>query len=369
MWDSILSLLCIIIKKRGKVNDTLKSKIDKKGVIAYTGSFGTGKTTALKNFFRDNKEYEVIFFNAWEFDYSDKAKLTFINELLISIIKVNEFEIVKELGREALKKAWNLVKNYINFKGIDWNDNSSIDNYIKNYTKEWELLEELKRTIKLIADKSKNDIVIVIDDLDRSRPDFSLEVFEIAKHIFDVDNISIILVYDSESMNNIIQTKYGKTGGESYLSKYIDFEHPHIPVKIESDYFTNLDLFEHLTIKYPDEDISIRTIMKFKDNYGKQISSKKSIHSYKTEEELLFFIFLFAKMIDPNYLQYVKRDGKIKLTHREDLLEIFEKFEKEGAFKSEEWVNANDFIKQMKKEFIDQVYERALKDAINLAPD
>ena len=193
--------------------DRIQNKIDKNNVIAYTGAFGTGKTTTLDKYFSNNsKKYEVIFFNAWEFDFSKSPKTVFINELLISIYKKSEIsKVITGYMMKALTLSKNLVINKMANKGISFKstETNEFKQYISDYQTESEKIKKLKRLISKITEKITKKLVLVIDDLDRSRPDFALEIFEISKHIFDVQNISIILVYDNNSMNKMISKKYG----------------------------------------------------------------------------------------------------------------------------------------------------------------
>lgn len=47
-------------------------------------------------------------------------------------------------------------------------------------------LKELKQTLIKWAKKNKQPIVIIIDELDRCRPDYAVKTLEVLKHFFDV---------------------------------------------------------------------------------------------------------------------------------------------------------------------------------------
>ena len=252
--------------------DRIEQRIDKNNVIAYIGKFGTGKTTALEEYFKGKDKYKTIFFNAWEFDFSNDPKAVFINELLISLYKESGLkQQTKKNLHKALKVAMNITKNKLEQKGFSLKNDSLVDfdENIKNYKRESQKIKELKGLIQDIAKDIDGKVVIVIDDLDRARPDFALEIFEIAKHIFDVENISIILVYDKGSMDQMIQNKYGYiTSGEGYLKKYIDSTITHDEVRYESvDPGTYSSNVFDIIIKEYSGNISIRTIVKFKEEY------------------------------------------------------------------------------------------------------
>lgn len=347
---------------------TLAAKIKKNKVIAYTGKFGTGKTKALDDFFSSEESkllYKPIKFNAWEFDYANNPKLVFINELLISIYKeLGMKETSRKIMMEALEITGNLIFNFItdnlNKVGINFSrDEKKFDEMIKEYKTEKSKIAVLRKNITKLVSHSKKQVVIIIDDLDRARPDFSLEIFEIAKHIFAVENISLILVYDTNTMNNIIENKYGRINGESYLNKYIDFVEPHKVVTLTHNIY-NGNYFDYLITSYPKE-ISIRTISKFKENYDTNVVISEL--SFYRSRDLLYIFFLFIKMINPEYLVHKNYDSYTKYYHKDKILEVYKDLNSQKIFDSHEWDKLIDFIHSLRgnetpaNEVFKEVYE------------
>jgi hypothetical protein len=72
-------------------------------------------------------------------------------------------------------------------------------------------------------------LVIVIDELDRCRPNYAIQVLEKIKHLFSIPGIVFVLGIDREQIGFSIETLYGKgmdvTG---YLSRFIDIDY-HLP--------------------------------------------------------------------------------------------------------------------------------------------
>jgi hypothetical protein len=64
-------------------------------------------------------------------------------------------------------------------------------------------------------------IVFVIDELDRCRPDFALELMEQIKHLFSVRGITFLLVMNREQMEESIKAKYGIIHASKYLQKFV----------------------------------------------------------------------------------------------------------------------------------------------------
>lgn len=82
------------------------------------------------------------------------------------------------------------------------------------------------------ADQPPRPLVVVIDELDRCRPDFALGMVETIKHFFGVDNIHFVLVTNREHLLLSVTHKYGSfETADEYLRKFYDFQ-----VMYEHDY-------------------------------------------------------------------------------------------------------------------------------------
>lgn len=64
---------------------------------------------------------------------------------------------------------------------------------------------------------------LIVDELDRCRPNFSLEILEVIKHIFNVDKITFLISADSAQVHESIRHCYGAgIDSERYLEKFFD---------------------------------------------------------------------------------------------------------------------------------------------------
>ena len=66
----------------------------------------------------------------------------------------------------------------------------------------------------------------MIDELDRCRPTFALDVLEKIKHIFDVPGVFFVAALNKNALAKTIESAYGITDGNEYLSKFFDDTHP-----------------------------------------------------------------------------------------------------------------------------------------------
>jgi len=72
------------------------------------------------------------------------------------------------------------------------------------------------------GDLPAKKIVVVIDELDRCRPDYALSMLEIIKHFFDVNNVHFILGVNLAELENMARARYGeKLDARNYIGKFV----------------------------------------------------------------------------------------------------------------------------------------------------
>lgn len=77
---------------------------------------------------------------------------------------------------------------------------------------------------------SDQKLVIVVDELDRCRPDYALNLLEVIKHFFDVPNVHFILGVNLKELANSVRSRYGAdVQGAKYLQKFITVSMPLVP--------------------------------------------------------------------------------------------------------------------------------------------
>ena len=83
-------------------------------------------------------------------------------------------------------------------------------------------LETLKTCLKeLAADKP---IILFIDELDRCRPDYAVDMLEVIKHVFDVENVKVVLVTNTKQLRAVINHRYGmEVDAQKYLDKFLKY--------------------------------------------------------------------------------------------------------------------------------------------------
>lgn len=212
--------------------------------IVIDGNWGTGKTEfslKFKNYLNEvHSSKKVIYIDAFKEDHCDDPLLS-VTAAIASALPVPKQQALIKKAIPALKFAsvtalkagvsW-VVKQETDtladeFKeAIKDTSNAAIDGVMENIINEHINAEKninaLKEKIKELA--SENQIVIIIDELDRCRPNFSIEMLEKIKHIFDIENLYFILVTNLSQLKASVNHIYGNAvNSQSYLDKFIKY--------------------------------------------------------------------------------------------------------------------------------------------------
>jgi len=71
----------------------------------------------------------------------------------------------------------------------------------------------------------KGHVVVVVDELDRCRPDYAVRMLERIKHLYSLPGFVFVIATDNVNLRSAVKSVYGPgTDGEQYLRKFFDFE-------------------------------------------------------------------------------------------------------------------------------------------------
>jgi hypothetical protein len=92
-------------------------------------------------------------------------------------------------------------------------------------------------------------LIIVVDELDRCRPDFALEVIETAKHLYNVPGVCFIFGLNKSQFESAMRGRYGlEFDAQTYLQKFFEFE---VPLEIPA-YGKNSGVQRYVRHLFPD---------------------------------------------------------------------------------------------------------------------
>ena len=69
-------------------------------------------------------------------------------------------------------------------------------------------------------------VIIFVDELDRCRPSYAIELLERIKHLFNIGGLVFVLALDREQLGHSIKAVYGNgIDSDGYLRRFVDFEY------------------------------------------------------------------------------------------------------------------------------------------------
>ena len=232
------------------------------------GGWGTGKTEFCQKLVRLMQQYpnfQPVYIDAFRSDHSGEPLLALLAEIIKActpedtdgqpsekrksftnriakvagfgiktifkaamghVLKQNTDDLAEELQQimnddqearsvaETVTDTANIIANHT----ID----VTVEALLKEQIEAEKNLETLKSCMKeLAADKP---IILFIDELDRCRPDYAVDMLEVIKHVFDVENVKVVLVTNTKQLRAAINHRYGmEVDAQKYLDKFLKY--------------------------------------------------------------------------------------------------------------------------------------------------
>lgn len=216
-------------------------------VMAMDSPWGTGKTSAIQMLkaLMEEKSYKCLYFNAWKADHiadpliplvaqivgardpedlekSESTAITKVKKTASAIgrIMLNVGARAASAGLVNVDELTDVIVSEATGKSLD----TVIDAYLKQDDLYEQLREELGVVVSLLPSKQqKEHLIFFIDELDRCRPTFAVDLLERVKHIFDIDKVIFVLAVDAAQMAASVKSVYGEgIDSHGYLQRFFD---------------------------------------------------------------------------------------------------------------------------------------------------
>ena len=99
-----------------------------------------------------------------------------------------------------------------------------LEAYLEQRSTKEKLKKRLAKMSAKVADETKHPMVFIIDELDRCRPTFAIELLERVKHIFDAPNLVFVFGLNRDELCKSLQSVYGEIDSDVYLRRFFDME-------------------------------------------------------------------------------------------------------------------------------------------------
>lgn len=215
-------------------------------VLALDAAWGNGKTTFLRIWtqYLRNDGFAVVEFNAWDTDFSGDPFVALSTELLDGLQEFDEIEgnvtRTKEIAVEVLRSAIPTVIRLATSGFVNLNSDSAqelanafasyAETKVEDYQKAQKSFSKFKKNLQETANtleqsNENRPLIVVIDELDRCRPSYAVELLEIAKHLFAVDHIVFVLAVNRSELAHSIKSLYGNDfDAQGYLRRFFDVD-------------------------------------------------------------------------------------------------------------------------------------------------
>ena len=205
-------------------------------VLAVDAAWGAGKTTFLRMWTQHlrNSEFPVVEFNAWETDFSEEPFVTLSAEL-IDGIRSGKTKHLKEASEKVLRCvvpiAIRIAASIVPAsQTLGENAASFVEKRLSGHRDARRSVTEFKRALQDMAAESfeangNRPLIVAIDELDRCRPSYAVELLEVAKHLFSVDRIVFVLAVNLDQLAHSIRALYGSDfDAKGYLRRFVDVD-------------------------------------------------------------------------------------------------------------------------------------------------
>ena len=246
----------------------LTSDIDLSPMVI-DGGWGTGKTEFCQKLIRlmqqQRRNYQPVYIDAFRSDHSGEPLLALLAEIIKACTPEDTGEQPSEqrknITRKIAKAAGFVMKTVAKAavghvlkqntddlaEGLQqiMNDGQDADSLaetvtdaaatiashtidatvealLKEQIEAEKNLKTLKACLKELA--AEKPIILFIDELDRCRPDYAVDMLEVIKHVFDVENVKVVLVTNTKQLRAAINHRYGvAVDAQKYLDKFLKY--------------------------------------------------------------------------------------------------------------------------------------------------
>lgn len=243
-------------------------------VINLNSEWGSGKTYFLKRWLHTLKQYyPVVYVDAWKQDYSDDPLMTVVSSMInqlrtlagkdkedsfkaskkwiglfkaaapgiarglskrflgidpVEIMQANDDETIESLNEQD-NQLTDVKDNPID---MSFAASAAVQHILDEHDAKAMSIEALKASVKewigaaiglnsQEASQFNYPAFVFIDELDRCRPSYAVEMLEVIKHIFDIEGIVFVVATDTEQLQHAIKAVYGEGfDAKLYLGRF-----------------------------------------------------------------------------------------------------------------------------------------------------
>lgn len=200
--------------------------------IALQGEWGSGKTSLMTRLERalcsaPDSQFIGIEINTWEYSMMSSPEAT-VYKIMAQLVKElskddpaskNKFKgFLRGAGNFLYRGARESLKTIPGVGGVFavGLEAANVPTQLPEHSESYETasLSELRKALsesiqKSVTDAKKRGVIIFVDDLDRLNPPVAVEILELLKNIFTLDNCIFVLAIDYDVVVKGLKPKFG----------------------------------------------------------------------------------------------------------------------------------------------------------------
>lgn len=253
----------------------IASVIESQTTILLDSAWGTGKTVFVKRLqpYLADRGFPSVYFDAFEHDLTDDAFGSILGTLHSAIrtltppmakLPAKVARVAGVVGKSLLSVGAKVAVNTATAGLLSASDvekvfkldkatseslaktadelgdrlvERAVAKRVESHHSTVEAIRELRQLMTSVATRasanladvqinlnSQSRLIVIVDELDRCRPDFALRILEIVKHLLATEKVLFIISTDATQLSNTIKHVYGPgIDAELYLEKFYDF--------------------------------------------------------------------------------------------------------------------------------------------------
>lgn len=203
--------------------------------------------------FGNESSFLPIYYNAWENDYWDDP----LTSLAVAIAAEFDLESTLKIDSEKSESIAAIIDALLTPLQLGGSakalrEGLSAKSLIEEYEKRRTFRDRVSELADEVLEERANTLLLIIDELDRCRPEFAMKLLEEVKALFRSDKIIILYSGNETQLAETARGAYGPDfDGRRYLSKFYDMKvrlaeasHkrylPYLGVKNTANYFDKI---------------------------------------------------------------------------------------------------------------------------------
>lgn len=318
-------------------------------VVNIDSPWGTGKTFFLTNWRAGLYESRaVVYFNAWENDFTGDPMISLIANIRdqlsdflprTAVVRNGLSDFLSKAGAAVVSAApivaRGVIKKSLGVDPLELKEASEseadadgdydsaaavaekfVERIIESNSERMMSIKRFKDSLSALVaialEKTGKPVYIFIDELDRCRPTYAIELLERVKHIFDVENCKFIVASDTSQLVHSIRAVYGY-GFESrgYLKRFFDLTYSFAEPEYREWVIVNVDFTSAKSMRFVRSSDKVPRVMR--QGYVK-VASNTFYDPDLSEGQLIFLLMARCFKVELRQLDRIKNTLSLVLS-------------------------------------------------------